>query len=107
MLLKNVRSLKLIAAHLGGSDGYPPHATDRILECGCYIDTSVLARRWHYDEQMRLLRSWPTDRILFGTDFPWVNYTEAIRWVKSVRAPADWPALFGDNAARLLDLRLF
>lgn len=56
---------------------------------------------------MRLLRSWPTDRILFGTDFPWVNYTEAIRWVKSVRAPADWPALFGDNAARLLDLRLF
>ena len=103
MLLKNVRGLKLIAAHLGGSDGYPPHATDQILECGCYIDTSVLAMHWHYDEQMRLLRSWPTNRILFGTDFPWVNYTEAINWVKSVRAPADWSALFGDNAARLLN----
>ena len=103
-LLKNVRGLKLIAAHLGGSDGYPPHATDQILECGCYIDTSVLAMHWHYDEQMRLLRSWPTDRILFGTDFPWVNYTEAINWVKSVRAPADWSALFGENAARLLNL---
>lgn len=103
-LVKNVRDLKLIAAHLGGSDGYPPHETDRLLECGVYIDTSVLALRWHVDEQMRLLRSWPTDRILFGTDFPWVNYTEAIRWIKSVRAPADWSALFGDNAARLLCL---
>ena len=104
MLLKNVRGLKFIAAHLGGSDGYPPHETDRVLECGCYIDTSVLGLRWHLDEQMRLLRSWPTDRILFGTDFPWVHYPEAIRWVKSVRDPKDWSALFGDNACRLLDI---
>ena len=53
---------------------------------------------------MRVLRSWPTDRILFGTDFPWVQYSEAIRWVKSVRDPRDWNALFGDNARRLLNL---
>ena len=53
---------------------------------------------------MRILRSWPTDRILFGTDFPWVHYSEAIRWVKSVRAPQDWDALFGGNASRLLGL---
>ena len=104
LLLKNVRGLKFIAAHLGGSDGYPPHATDELLECGCYIDTSVLQLRWHLDEQMRLLRSWPTDRILFGTDFPWVHYPEAIRWVKSVRDPKDWNALFGDNACRLLSI---
>ena len=102
MLLKNVRGLKFIAAHLGGCDGYPPHDTDRVLDCGAYIDTSVLHRRWHYDECMRLVRSWPRDRILFGTDFPWVHYPEAIAWVKSIREPADWPALFGDNAVRLL-----
>lgn len=103
-LLKNVRDLKFIAAHLGGCDGYPPHATDALLECGCYIDTSVLHRRWHYDEPMRLLRSWPTDRILFGTDFPWESPAEHIAWVKSVRAPADWDALFGANACRLLSI---
>ena len=102
-LLKNVRNLKFVAAHLGGCDGYPPHETDRVLECGAYIDTSVLHRRWHYDEQMRLLRSWPTDRILFGTDFPWESYSESINWVKSIRDPKDWKALFGDNARRLLD----
>lgn len=103
-LLKNVRSLKFVAAHLGGCGGYPPHATDALLECGCYIDTSVLHRRWHYDEPMRLLRSWPRDRILFGTDFPWVDGREAVRWVKSVRDPADWDLVFGGNACRLLSI---
>ena len=104
ILLKNVRGLKFIAAHLGGCDGYPPHATDLVLECGAYIDTSILHRHWHYDESMRVLRSWPTDRILFGTDFPWESYTESINWVKSVRDSRDWDALFGGNACRLLGL---
>ncbi len=103
-LLKNVRGLKFIAAHLGGCDGYPAHATDGLLETGCYIDTSLLHRHWHYDEPMRLLRSWPTERILFGTDSPWSHYPEAIRWVKSIREPADWPVLFGENACRLLSI---
>lgn len=104
VLLKNVRGLTLVAAHLGGCDGYPPHETDRILDCGAYVDTSMLHRRWHYDESMRLLRSWPVERILFGTDFPWTHYPEAIRWVKSVRAPEDWDAILGGNAVRLLGL---
>ena len=103
-LLKNVRGLKFVAAHLGGCDGYPPHAADAILECGAYVDTSVLHHTWFRDEQMRVLRSWPRERILFGTDFPWVHYPEAIAWVKSVREPADWADLFGNNACRLLGL---
>ncbi|MBQ1429149.1 MAG: amidohydrolase family protein [Kiritimatiellae bacterium] len=103
-LLRNVRGLKFVAAHLGGCAGARPHATDEILELGAYIDTSALHRDWHRDEQMRLLRSWPKDRILFGTDFPWVHYPEALRWVRSVRAPEDIPALLGGNAARLLGL---
>jgi len=103
-LLKNIRGLVFIAAHLGGCDGYPSHATDGLLETGCYVDTSVLHRRWHYDEPMRLLRSWPKERILFGTDSPWEHYPEAIRWVKSVRVSADWKALFGENACRLLSI---
>lgn len=103
-LLSRVRGLKFIAAHLGGCEGYPPHATDALLDTGCFIDTSALHFCWHRDEQMRVLRSWPTDRILFGTDFPWENYAECIGWVKSVREPADWDALFGGNAMRLLGL---
>lgn len=103
-LLRNVHGLKFIAAHLGGCAGYPPHATDELLELGCHIDTSALHRDWHRDEEIRLLRGWPTDRILFATDFPWVNYAEAISWVKSVRVPEDWNALFAANAIRLFGL---
>ena len=80
--------LVFVAAHLGGCAGFAPHATDDLLELGCYIDTSALARDFYGDEQMRLLRSWPTDRILFVTDFPWNVYAESIRWVKRVREPA-------------------
>lgn len=101
-LLRRVPGLKFIAAHLGGCDGYPPHATDALLDTSCCIDTSVLHRHWHYDEPTRVLRSWPTERILFGTDFPWVHYPEAVRWVESVRDPRDWAALFAGNARRLL-----
>ena len=105
LLLRNVPGLRFIAAHLGGCDGYPPHATDELLPFeDCYIDTSALHRCWHRDEQMRTLRSWPRHRILFGTDFPWVHYPEAIAWVRSVRDPADRDALFGGNACRLLGL---
>ena len=105
LLLKNVPGLKFIAAHLGGCDGYPPHATDELLPFdNCCIDTSSLHWCWFHDEQMRLLRSWPRERILFGTDFPWVHYPEAISWVRSVRDPADWDDLFGNNACRLLGL---
>lgn len=104
VLMRNVPNLKLVAVHLGGCDGYPPHATDELLDTGCYIDTSSLHHCWFHDEEMRLLRSWPRERILFGTDFPWVHYPEAINWVKSVRERADWELLFGGNAARLLGI---
>lgn len=101
-LLRNVRGLTFIAAHLGGCAGHAPHATDALLELGAYIDTSALAQDRFKDEQMRLLRSWPRERILFATDFPWTSYPEALAWVRSIRARDDWPAVLGGNAARLL-----
>lgn len=103
-LLKNVRDLKFVAAHLGGCYGFPAHATDELLECGAYIDTSALHINRYRDEEMRLLRSWPRERILFGTDFPWEHYPEALRWVRSFRAPEDLSDLLGLNACRLLGL---
>ena len=103
-LLKNVPGLKFIAAHLGGCEGSLAHATDEMLDLGCFIDTSALHKDWHKDEQMRLLRSWPRDRIMFATDFPWSYYPEALRWVKSVRRREDWNALFSGNARRVIGI---
>jgi predicted TIM-barrel fold metal-dependent hydrolase len=74
------------------------------MECGAYVDTSALHLNWHKDEEMRILRFWPRDRILFGTDFPWVHYPESLRWVRSVRPEEDLPDLLGGNACRLLEI---
>jgi predicted TIM-barrel fold metal-dependent hydrolase len=101
-LVKNIRSLKFVAAHLGGCYKQESHATDQVLECGVYVDTSVLASTWHKDEEMRILRSWPKDKILFASDFPWVHYPEAISHIKSIREKDDWKYLFYLNALRLL-----
>lgn len=103
-LIKAVPDLQFVAAHLGGCFRYPPGAIDRLLELGIYADTSVLHARWNYDEEIRLLRSWPTDRLLFGSDFPWTYYPESIAFVRRWRNSDDWPAIFADNARRLLKI---
>ena len=103
-LLKSIPDLVFVAAHLGGCLGFEPHATDEIVDLGCYADTSALMKDWMRDEEMRLCRSWPTERLLFGTDFPWNVCSETIRWVKSVRAESDWGAILGGNARRLLKI---
>lgn len=95
---------RFVAAHLGGCFRYAPHATDVLLARGCWADTSALHLRWHMDEEMRLLRTWPTERLLFGTDYPWVHYPEALRWVRTYRAAEDLPAILGENARQLLGL---
>ena len=103
-LLRNVKGLAFVAAHLGGCAGYAPHATDELLDLGAYVDTSALFCNWYRDEEMRLVDSWPTERILFATDFPWTVYAEAIRWVKEFRDERDWEAVFSGNARRLLGI---
>ncbi len=103
-LLKNVPGLKFIAAHLGGCSGFAPHATDEIIDLGCWADTSALMQNQMRDEEMRLCRSWPTERLLFGTDFPWVSLSESLRWVRTVRESSDLPAVLGGNACKLLGI---
>ena len=103
-LLKNVKGLKFIAAHLGGCSGYESHATDEIIDLGCYADTSALERDHAKPEQQRLLREWPKERLMFGTDFPWTNPACSAAWVESIRAKDDLDDIYSANASRLLTL---
>lgn len=102
VFLKNVPGIKFIAAHLGGCSGFEPHSTDEIIDLGCWADTSALTQNWSRDEEMRLCQSWPIERLLFGTDFPWVSYQESLRWLKSMRNEKDLPRILGENARELL-----
>ena len=94
---------RFVAAHLGGHLGSPPGATDMLLETGCLIDTACLEILQNDPEAIRIMETWPADRIVFGTDYPWNRQRLLLDWVKAYRPdPAEQEAIFHLNAERLL-----
>ena len=96
---------RFVAAHLGGREGNPPGATDMLLETGCLIDTACLEILQDDPDAIRVMETWPADRIVFGTDYPWNRQRRLVEWVKTHRPPAaEQEAIFHQNAERLLGL---
>ena len=105
-LLTAVPGLKFVAAHVGGHCGSPPHAVDQLLPFeNCWIDTAVMCFCEDDSEAHRIIREWPADRMVFGTDYFWRDQTRLMAWVKALRPdPAAQRLIFGENARRLLGL---
>ena len=97
---------RFVAAHLGGHLGNPPGATDALLETGCLIDTACLEILQDDPEAIRIMETWPTERVVFGTDYPWNRQGRLVAWVKAHRPAADHEAIFHLNAERLLGLSI-
>lgn len=95
---------RFVAAHLGGYLGNPPGATDALLETGCLIDTACLEILQEDPDAIRIMETWPTERVVFGTDYPWNRQGRLVEWVKAHRPAADHEAIFHLNAERLLGL---
>ncbi len=106
-LLTAVPGLLFVAAHLGGECGDPAHATDVLLPFEtCWIDTAVMYFHDDDPEAQRIVRDWPADRIVFGTDYFWRDEAHLIDWVRRLRPdPADQEKIFHLNAERLLEGR--
>ena len=106
-LLKAVPGLKFVAAHLGGECGHDSHATDVLLQFeNCWIDTAVMYFHDENPEAQRIIREWPADRMVFGTDYFWRDQGHLINWVKNLRPdPDDQEKIFHLNAERLLGLK--
>ena len=97
---------RFVAAHLGGREGNPPGATDRLLATGCLIDTACLEMLQDDPDAIRVIETWPADRIVFGTDYPWNRQRRLVEWVKAHRADeAEREKIFHLNAERILGLR--
>ena len=93
---------RVVAAHLGGWNAYE-EALRLIVGSDCYIDTSF-AFRFISDEQRQYVLDYhDSDKILFGTDRPWVNAKEEINLIKAV-AGKQSEAILYHNGARLLGL---
>lgn len=105
-LLGAVPGLRFVAGHLGGESGLPPHATDVLLPFeNCWIDTAVMFDRDDDPEAQRIVREWPAERIVFGTDYFWRDQAHLAAWVRALRPEAaDREKIFHANAEGLLGI---
>jgi uncharacterized protein len=75
--------LRLVAAHMGGEEIY-----DRTEACllgkDVYLDTSFVLRKMPSDALERFASKHPAERILFGSDSPWVDQGEDLRFLLSL-----------------------
>ncbi|MBE6627602.1 MAG: metal-dependent hydrolase [Ruminococcaceae bacterium] len=116
--LKQVGSVKLVLAHMGGWKNWESVA-DALLDTSVYLDTAfslgalVQSEPRHYSpEEERLLseedfcalvRAFGAQRILFGTDSPWSDQKREVEAISALPLAADEKkAIFFENAQRLL-----
>lgn len=103
-LLRSVPGLRFVAAHLGGwADPFDGDVSP-LIDLGCMADTAVLAYDRPRPEPDRIMRSWPAELLLFGTDRPWNDYDEILAWVRERRSAADLELVFHGNAEKLLGI---
>jgi len=96
--------LKLITTHLGG--WYDWDAVEKgLLGKPVYMDISV-SREFLGDQRFRrMLLAHPSEYLLFGTDSPWADQTEAIEAIRRLNLPETlMDKLFYKNAKTLIDL---
>ena len=103
-LLTAVPGLVFVAAHLGGEYDAAPRATDKLLDFpNLYIDTAVMYNRMDAEEPRRIIREWPAERILFGTDYFWADQSRYLDWVRECRKnDSDLEKILHLNAEKLL-----
>ena len=102
--------LKLVLAHLGKPD-YDEARQIAATFPNAYFDTSTAitggqhAHQLSAGESVRLIREIGVERMLFGSDFPWLSQERDIEFIAGLGlSDGERRAVLGENAARLLGL---
>jgi predicted TIM-barrel fold metal-dependent hydrolase len=97
--------LRIIAAHMGGADMYQ-EVERYLLGRDIYLDTSFVLRKMPAPLLKRFFARHPIERFLFGTDSPWLDQGEELRFLLSLPFLTDdaKEKIVGTNTARLLGL---
>lgn len=103
-VIEAIPDIKLIAAHLGGWRHWD-EGVKQLIGKNIYLDTAVLTPDFGNPDARHLLREHPATQLLFATDWPWLDFAEGVRYVRSIGRPPDAEnAILGDNAAALLGI---
>ena len=104
-LIERFPDLILILAHMGGFrqwDDVIEHLAGRPI----YYDTSYIFRDLPIEEFAPLVKKLGTDRVVFGTDYPWASHREGLDYVRAAGlAPEHLDRILGSNAQRVMGER--
>lgn len=110
-VLEEFNDLKLILAHMGGgswdktveiADKFPQVMFDTAISIS-YIDSPTTLND---EESADMIRTIGSDRILFGSDYPWINPAKDIEHIRSLDiSDNDKRLILGENARRLFNLK--
>jgi len=101
---KSFPRLHIIASHLGGFRRWE-ESLDVLVGSDVYLDTSYVLG--HIPESLLkdILEGHRPDRLLFGSDSPWMDQEESLGRMRKLALPPEREAaLFGGNAIDLLNL---
>jgi predicted TIM-barrel fold metal-dependent hydrolase len=90
--------LRIVAGHIG----YPWTAEMVGLAWkhqNVFIDTSAYLPRYYPPELLQFMKSYGKDKVLFGTNYPQLNFQKCVDQAKALHLPNDAAqAFFSDNA---------
>jgi predicted TIM-barrel fold metal-dependent hydrolase len=100
-VIKRHRTLKLVAAHLGG---FRQWAGVEGLLAGreLYLDTSFAFSEVEPEQARRILQKHDENRLLFGSDAPWLSPRKSFEGLDSLRFPVAWIEKVSHQNALLL-----
>jgi hypothetical protein len=103
-ILDNFPKLTVIAAHLGGAFNFDDMC-EHLLGRELYLDTSSALWILTNEQARHIFNNHPTDRILFGSDYPLHSTSYELSLLKQVGLPeSEMDMICRTNAARLLRL---
>jgi predicted TIM-barrel fold metal-dependent hydrolase len=99
---KQFPKMTMIVAHLGGW-GLWDDVEKELCGLPIYFDTSAIAHYIDPVQCVRIIEKHGMERILFGSDSPWFDQGDALRWVTQLPlSDNDLESIIGKNAMKLL-----
>lgn len=106
-IIRCLPDVPVILAHMGGRPEDPEE--EKILMGfpeNVFLDTAMSAERQKLSDFERLAGEYGTDRILFGSDFPYGSQKEAISYIQSTCfSESEKNGILRGNAARILKIQ--
>lgn len=109
-MIHQVEPRKLVLAHMGGWGMYNEVCEKLIGTPGVWLDTAFVLKNspdFYFLKKQKfveMVRAHGSDHILFGTDSPWSDQSEALRLIReSGLNNEELDMILGENARQLLD----